>query len=263
MSANPELPTLNRLKRKLLAGECATAFIVTMPSVAQAQILAGSDVDCLIFDMEHGPIDLTTLHAMVAVTCRSPATPIVRVPWTEPGLAKPVLDTGALGINFPMVADAAMARATVHAVRYPPTGNRGYAPSYAPVCWGVSPPEYLRIADREIFNLITIEDPDAIGRLDEILAVPGIDAVAIASFDLSLSMGIPGAFEHPDLKRLVGEAEAKIRRAGLPLAGVALSADAARTKRAAGYQLLLVGFDVPMVQEGARRAVAFANGESQ
>ena len=32
--------------------------------------------------------------------------PIVRVPWSEPWLAKPVLDAGAFGINFPMVSTA-------------------------------------------------------------------------------------------------------------------------------------------------------------
>lgn len=253
----PESPGVNRLKAKLSAGHCATAFMVTMPSVAQAQILASSGVDCLIFDMEHGPIDLQTLHAMVAITRNTSATPIVRVPWTEPWLVKPVLDTGAMGINFPMISDAEMAKATVASVRYPPVGSRGYAPSYAPICWGVSGPDYLRLADREILNLITIEEPEAIRRLDEILAVPGIDAVAIASFDLSLSMGISGQFDHPDLQRLVAEAEAKVLRAGLPLAGVALSAEAAHAKRAAGYRLLLVGFDVLMVQTAAATAVGF------
>jgi 4-hydroxy-2-oxoheptanedioate aldolase len=253
-------PAINRLKRKLAAGECATAFMVTMPSVAQAQILAASGVDCLIFDMEHGPIDLATLHAMIASTCRSAATPIVRVPWTEPWLAKPVLDTGAMGINFPMISDAKMAAASVAALRYPPAGNRGYAPSYGPIAWGMAAADYLAQADREILNLITIEDAGAIARLDAILAVPGIDAVAIASFDLSLSLGVPGQFNHPEMRRLMAEAEAKVRRAGLPLAGVALSAEAARAKRAAGYRLLLVGFDVLMVQDAARSAVAMALG---
>ena len=251
---------VNRLKQKLAAGECATAFMVTMPSVAQAQILASSGVDCLIFDMEHGAIDLPTLHAMVAATRGTAATPLARVPWTEPWLAKPVLDTGVMGLNFPMISSAALARASVDAVRYPPEGQRGYAPSHAPLRWGLSGPDYLRVANREILNLITIEEPGAIRDLDDILAVPGIDAVAIASFDLSLSMGIPGQFDDPELRRLVAEAEAKVLRAGLPLGGVALTAEAARAKIAAGYRLLLVGFDVLMVEQAAHAAVGFAQG---
>ena len=194
---------INPLKAKLAAGECVAGFMVTMPSVALVQVLAGSGADFLIVDMEHGPIDLATAHAMVAATRGTGAVPIVRVPWTEPWLAKPVLDTGAMGVNFPMVSDAAAARETVRAVRYPPAGARGYAPSYAPLRWGLAPPDYLRVADREILNIVTIEEPGAVERLDEILAVPGIDVVVIASFDLSMSMGVPGRFDDPELLRLV------------------------------------------------------------
>src|SRR5919199_630620 len=113
-----EPTAINPLKAKLQAGGCVAGFMVTMPSMALVQVLAGSGADFLIVDMEHGPIDLATAHAMVAATRGTGAVPIVRVPWTEPWLAKPVLDTGAMGVNFPMVSDAATARETVRAVRY-------------------------------------------------------------------------------------------------------------------------------------------------
>jgi 4-hydroxy-2-oxoheptanedioate aldolase len=252
--------TVNHLRAKFAAGEVATPFMVTMPSVAMAQVLAASGADCLIIDMEHGPIDLATVHAMVAATQGTRATPIVRIPWTEHWLAKPVLDTGAMGINFPMISTAEMARATVAALRYPPEGLRGSAPSYAPVRWGLSPAEYIQRANQEILNIITIEDADAVRNLDAILAVPGIDAVAIASFDLSMSLGVPGRFDHPDVRALVAEAEAKVLRSGIPMGGVALTPEAARAKRAAGYRMLLAGFDVAMVDVAARTAVAAAQG---
>jgi 4-hydroxy-2-oxoheptanedioate aldolase len=222
--------------------------------------LAASGADCLIIDMEHGPIDLATVHAMVAATQGTQATPIVRIPWTEHWLAKPVLDTGAMGINFPMISTPEMARATVAALRYPPEGVRGSAPSYAPLRWGLAPPEYIARANREILNVITIEDAEAVRNLDAILAVPGIDAVAIASFDLSMSLGVPGQFDHPKVRALVAETEAKVLRSGIPMGGVALTPEAARAKRAAGYRMLLVGFDVQMVDGAARAAVASAQG---
>ena len=199
------MTAVNPLKAKLAAGECATCFMVTMPSVAMVQVLASSGVDALIIDMEHGPIDLATAHAMIAATKGTPAVPIVRVPWSEPWLAKPVLDAGAFGINFPMISSAVLARETVRAVRYPPTGGRGWAPSYAPLRWGLSTEEYLRSADREVLNIVTIEEPAAIEALDEILAVPGIDVVVIASFDLSMAMGRPEA-------RILSSAAATRRR---------------------------------------------------
>lgn len=248
---------LNPARARLAEGGEIGAFMVAIPSVALVQILARSGIEALILDMEHGAIDLATLQAMIAATQGTAAAPLVRVPACEPWLVKPVLDAGAMGINFPLVGSAEEARRAVASVRYPPAGVRGYAPSFAAARWGVSTAEYWRIADREILSIITIETPEAIASLDAILAEPGIDIVAIASFDLSMSLGRPGEFDHPEMRRLVGEAEAKIRQAGIVMAGVALSVEAAAAKRAAGYRMLLKGFDVAMIETAARAAAGF------
>ena len=58
----------NPLEAKLDVDGCVNCFMVTMPSVGMAQVLAASGVDALILDMEQGPIDLATLHAMIAAT---------------------------------------------------------------------------------------------------------------------------------------------------------------------------------------------------
>lgn len=245
----------NHAKAKLAAGENLTAFMVELPSVGLVQVLAASGVDVLIFDMEHGPIDMQSLHAMVAATRGTPVTPIVRIPWTEPWLVKTALETGAMGINFPMISTPELARRASESLRYPPNGSRGYAPSLAAARWGVSGPEYIRAADSELLNVITIEDAQSVEQLDEILAVPGIDVAAIASFDLSMSLGVPGQFDHPEVQALVRKAEEKVRRAGTPLGGVALDAQTAHKKRAAGYRMLLLAFDVMMIEQAARGIV--------
>ncbi|HKR40369.1 MAG TPA: hypothetical protein VJU59_11940 [Paraburkholderia sp.] len=79
----------NRAKAKLAAGENLTAFMVELPSVGLVQVLAASGVDVLIFDMEHGPIDMQSLHAMVAATRGTPVTPIVRIRRPSPGSSRP------------------------------------------------------------------------------------------------------------------------------------------------------------------------------
>src|SRR5687767_10576418 len=118
----------NPLKRKLAAGGAISVAMVTMASVPAMQVWARSGVDCLIVDQEHGPIGVEGVHALVAATQGTEAAPVVRVPWAVPWLVKAVLDTGALGVCFPMIADAEEARAAVRAVRYPPAGERGWGP---------------------------------------------------------------------------------------------------------------------------------------
>ena len=145
------MPSANPLKAKLAAGDCATCFMATMPSVAMAQVLAASGADALIVDMEHGPIDLATAHAMIAATKGTPAVPLVRVPWSEPWLAKPVLDAGAYGVNFPMVSTAELARETVARSATRPPASR-LRPGLRADRWGLSTEDYLRVADREVLT---------------------------------------------------------------------------------------------------------------
>jgi len=210
--------------------------------------------------MEHGPIDIATVHAMVAATRGTEATPIVRVPWTEHWLVKPVLDTGAMGINFPMISSVELARAGAAALRYPPDGVRGVAPSYAPVRWGLGMADYLKAGEQR-----DAERHHHRGRGGG--AQPGCDPGGAGDRRRGDRLvrpvdepGRAGAARSSELTALVGEAEVKVKRAGIPLAGVALTAEAARAKRTAGYQMLLVGFDVQMVEAAARGAVAAARG---
>jgi 2-dehydro-3-deoxyglucarate aldolase/4-hydroxy-2-oxoheptanedioate aldolase len=55
--------------------------------------------------------------------------------------------------------------------------------------------------------VLQIETKLALERREELLAVPGVDAVMVGPADLSISLGVPGEFEHP----LLVEAIEKIR----------------------------------------------------
>jgi 2-dehydro-3-deoxyglucarate aldolase/4-hydroxy-2-oxoheptanedioate aldolase len=45
--------------------------------------------------------------------------------------------------------------------------------------------------------VLQIETRRAVEMRDELLAVPGIDAVMMGPADLSISLGVPGEFQHP------------------------------------------------------------------
>ena len=243
---------LNPLKERLRAGKTLTLAVITMPSVAAIQIWARSGVDMLVVDMEHAPISIETVHAMVAATNGMHGVPIVRVPWNVPWLVKPVLDTGALGICFPMIADGAEAEAAVRAMRYPPAGERGWGPFYATFRWDLALPGYVERANDEVFTLVLIERPEAVANIDEIVRVPGIDMFVIAPFDLMMTMGYANQRDHPEVVRAIAAAEEVILRSGVPLAGVAPTPEAARSLIARGYRGLVVGYDFMVLQ----RAVA-------
>jgi 4-hydroxy-2-oxoheptanedioate aldolase len=246
---------LNPLKERLAAGKAITMVVITMPSVAAMQVWARSGIDLLLIDMEHGPIDIETVHALVAATTGTHGVPVVRVPWNVPWLVKPVLDTGAMGIVFPMIASAAEAEAAVRSVRYPPQGERGWGPFYAHLRWDIPLAQYVERANDELFTVVLIERPEAIEQLDEIVTVPGIDMFIIAPFDLMTTMGYPNQRNHPEVVRAMATAEEKILRSGVPLGGAAPSAEVANQMLEIGYRGLFVGFDWMILQRAAAASI--------
>ncbi|MDX1434663.1 MAG: aldolase/citrate lyase family protein [Gammaproteobacteria bacterium] len=251
MTHDDQRRPINPLRARLEAGKPGIGMLVSMPSLATAQVLAHAGFDWLFLDMEHGPMSIESVHAMVAATQGTRASPLVRVPWNHHWLVKAVLDSGALGIIFPMIRSRADAEAAARSVRYPPAGNRGFGPFYAPLRFGVPMSEYADPADREILCVLLIEHRDAIEDIDAIVQVPGVDACLIAPFDLSMSYGHRDGWDHDEVRAAVTRAEQAILASDVHLGGLAMDNDLANDMIARGYRLLLTGFDTLLLERGA------------
>jgi 4-hydroxy-2-oxoheptanedioate aldolase len=230
-------------------GRPTVGAIATIPSIQTVQIMAQS-LDFIIVDLEHGPIDLGSAHAMIVATSGTTCVPMVRIAANEPHLAKAPMDIGALGINFPMICSRADAEKAVRSVRYPPRGERLWGPFHAPLRWGVSMADYMATADDDMVCIITIEHIDAVNRIDEIMATPGIDLAVIGPGDLATSINKRGLPDDPEVVRLMARAEEAILRSGVPIGGVARSAEQANQMIARGYKALALGFDWSLFQRG-------------
>jgi len=241
---------LNRLRRLWQEKRPTFGAIATIPSIQTVQIMARSGLDWIIVDLEHGPIDLGSAHAMITATAGTPCIPLARIAANEPWLAKAPMDIGALGINFPMICSRADAEKAVRSVRYPPRGDRLWGPFHAPFRWGVTMPDYMATADDDMICMITIEHVDAVERIDEIMAVPGIDIAVIGPGDLATSINKRGRIDDPDVQALMARAEAGILNSGVPIGGVARSAEQANAMIDRGYLALALGFDWSLFQRG-------------
>jgi 4-hydroxy-2-oxoheptanedioate aldolase len=250
------LDQLGNLRRSLAEGRPTLGYLITTPSVQIVQALARTGVDWLMLDTEHAPVGIESVAAMVAATGGTPATPIVRVPAARPELVKPVLDCGALGVVFPQIASREEAEAAVQTVRYAPTGQRGYGPTYAALRWGLTNLDYLRAANDAVLSVVLIESPAGVDALDDILTVDGLDVVAVARGDLSQSLGVAGQFDHPRLREVVARAEAKILAHGkVALGGIAFSPEDARAMIARGHRFVVLGSDAGLISGAAQRMV--------
>ena len=162
------------------------------PFLAEVAATAGYDYVCI--DMQHGLADLAQTVTMLHAMARTPAVPLVRVPWNETGIIGRVLDAGALGVIIPMVNTPDEARRAVDACRYAPAGTRSFGPLGAAVRHGA---DYALEANDAVACIPMIETRQAIESIDEILAVPGIDAAYVGPADLALTYGLPPAIDNP------------------------------------------------------------------
>jgi 4-hydroxy-2-oxoheptanedioate aldolase len=185
----------NILKARLRAGEAVVGSWLAIPSVVSARYMAQLGFDYLTVDMEHNPIGIETASAMCGAIAQAGTTPLVRIPWNTPENIKRVLDCGAHGIVVPMVNTRAEAELAVAAARYPPAGFRSVGGTLHAMNFGVDAGTYYARANDELVVVVQAESPEGVANADEILSVPGVDAVFIGPNDLLAQMGRPPQME--------------------------------------------------------------------
>lgn len=225
-------------------------------SALVAEIMAGSGLDWLLIDMEHGPNTLDTVRAQLQAVDGSPATPVVRVPIGDPVTIKQVLDLGAQNLLVPMVSTADEARAVVEATRYPPRGRRGVGSALARSARWNRVDDYLANADAYVSVFVQIETATGVEAAAEIAAVDGVDGVFVGPSDLAASLGLLGQQTHPDVVAAVRRSFAAVQAAGKPVGVNAFDHEGARSYADAGASFVLVGADVALLARGSEALAA-------
>jgi 2-dehydro-3-deoxyglucarate aldolase/4-hydroxy-2-oxoheptanedioate aldolase len=151
-------------------------------------------------DTEHGGFDLETVQDICRVSNLIGFLPVVRVADLQYSLVARALDCGAGGIIFPRVESPEMLEKSVSWTKFPPLGIRGYGlttvnTNYEPL--GIR--DVMEHLNAHTLVCFQIETRKALEAREELLAVPGIDAVMVGPADLSISLGVPGDFQHPKM----------------------------------------------------------------
>src|ERR1700757_1098080 len=178
----------NKVKKVWASGKAVVNAWLAIPSGFSAEVMAQSGFDSVTVDMQHGVQDYQSMVQCFQAMQAPPVTPLVRVPWNEPGIIGKCLDGGAMGIICPMVNTAAEAKALADACLYPPAGKRSNGPIRAAMYGEAS--SYQATANNEILVIPMIETQQGIDNIDEILSVPGINGIYIGPSDMGLSLGL-------------------------------------------------------------------------
>ena len=242
-------------KKRLKAGETMVGGWFSLTDPAAAELMARIGFDYLLIDTEHGAWDLIALQTSLMAFNGSDTVPIVRVAWNDHVRIKQLLDLGVEGIMAPMVRTVEECHALVRACRYPPLGARGFGPRRASNYYR-DLDAYVAIANDAIFVMPQVEDIATVGVIDEYLAVPGIDAVALGPNDLSGTTGFFRQHSHPSNISAVNKVIARAEAAGLPVClGVTSAPGEQKALSRRGVRLLLVMSDLELLARGARVAL--------
>ena len=196
---------INGMLQKLRAGEIVFGCAIQCYRSAEIpRVLGATGFDYFFIDMEHGGFDLETAQDMIASAVAANITPLVRVAELQYALVARLLDVGAQGIVLPRVEDPDVLAEALSWMRYPPEGKRGF---------GVLPPvlDYEQQSMDAIMShlnaataaIVQFETRTALDRADRLLALPGVHIAMIGPADLSVSLGVPGQFDHPELIRAI------------------------------------------------------------
>jgi 4-hydroxy-2-oxoheptanedioate aldolase len=245
----------NRLRRIWKEGGAAVNGWLAIPNGFSAETMAHQGWDSLTIDLQHGVVDYQAMVGMLQAISTTDTVPVVRVPWLEPGILMKALDAGAYGVICPMVNSREDAERLVAYTHYAPRGTRSFGPVRASLYGGA---DYPKQANDTVVVFAMIETAAALERIDEILSVPGLDAIYIGPSDLSLSLGCTPVLDdiEPKAQAAVEHILARAQAHGV-IAGIHNGTPETALKRIAmGFRYVTVSSDARLMAAGSQQVLA-------
>jgi 4-hydroxy-2-oxoheptanedioate aldolase len=244
-----------RLRELFERGQPMLGGWASMASAFGAEVLGQCGFDWVCIDTQHGIIGYDQMVPMLQGLSVKGTPALVRVSWNTPGEIMKALDAGAEGVIIPMVNSPEEAMKAVGACRYPPEGFRSWGPTRA----ALGRPDFgPATGNREAICVIMVETVEALDRLDEIVATPGVDAVFVGPNDLAISNGLEPSWlaeipqHHQQIERIL---ETCLRHG--VVAGIACgSEEMAVHWRDLGFRMLALMTDAILLRTAAQQILS-------
>jgi 2-dehydro-3-deoxyglucarate aldolase/4-hydroxy-2-oxoheptanedioate aldolase len=250
MRANTTLEALRR--GKTVFG----TMLQELRSPAIPEVMATAGFDFIFLDMEHGAFNWETMADLVKVTRLTGMTPFVRVSDDQYHLVARVLDAGAQGIMVPRVERPEQVENVVHWSKFPLEGSRGCSILKGHSDYQPQPlQEFTRHLNRENMVILQIERKAAVENIDDLLAVPGVDAAILGPNDLALSLGITNDMHHPQMVRSIDAVVTACKRHAVPCGMHVGNLEALTEWMAKGMRFIVYSTDLSFLLKGAQNGL--------
>jgi 2-dehydro-3-deoxyglucarate aldolase/4-hydroxy-2-oxoheptanedioate aldolase len=245
------------LKKTLREGGLAIGtwvFEFNTPGIAR--LLASAGADFVVYDMEHSGFGIDTVRSLVSQSRAVNLAVLVRPSDCEYHLIAPLLDVGAGGIIAPRVETASAALRVVDSCRYPPLGHRGAAFTIAHDDFQTGEiGAKIQAANDAVLCALIIETVQGVENIQSILDVPGIDLIWVGFLDLSLSLGIPGQFAHPQFQSALDRIRRACESRGMPVGILVNKPEAALERIRQGFRCISYSGDLWLLQRALAEGI--------
>jgi 2-dehydro-3-deoxyglucarate aldolase len=244
----------NGVRELLDAGEAAMGAETVLGAPQLVELYGRIGLDFAWVDYEHqcrSPYDTTRLENQVRAAEAGGTSLIVRLPTGEPALVRKALDAGVRTVVVPRVETAEEVCRVVRAGRFSVAGTRGDRGlgNGRVNGWGTATEGYPAREDDSVSIGVMIETAAAVENVEAILSTPELGFVFLGAWDLSHALGQPMDTGHPVVREAIERVRSAARRADVPLGGFFPDHDAVGAALEEGYQLLLVGNEMLVVEE--------------
>lgn len=231
-------------------------FVVEFATPGIGHILKSAGCDFVLFDLEHSGFGFETVKSAIRYfeAARLPA--IVRVPSKEYHHIARAMDMGAEGLMLPMVGNVEEARHIVNSMKYHPAGKRGVALQVAHDNYRAGAvTDKFTAANARTTLFCQIETAEGVENADALAAIDGVDCLWVGHFDLSVSLGIPGEFDHPIFKDAIERTIAATRKHNKALGRLVPTVETGIDIYAQGFDFVCYSGDVWVLHNALAEAI--------
>ena len=256
---------MNRIREKFLNHELSVGTFTQLSSTVAVECLGRTGLDYVLIDTEHSAVGIEFLSSAITAADAAGIVPLVRINDITRSKVLQPLDYGAQGLIVPAVETVDQVRRLVEYAKFPPVGNRGFCPTrdggygYDEISMQGTE-AYFAHANRETLLIPQCETVGCLEHIEEITAMDGVDGIFVGSFDLSIALGRPMAFDCDEMRAALDRilnACHKNNKMAFIFCG---DAQAAKTRAAQGFDSVTAGLDIMALVDSYRAMVQDIRG---
>ena len=206
------------LKSLLTGSDMSLGTWTQIAAPEMVDLIALNGFQFTIIDCQHGPFGIETAENLARAADANDIAVALRVSRNDPVEIMKALDAGIRHVVVPNVETAEDAAQAVAATRFGPLGLRGACPccrsgGHSVRNWK----DYMQAEEARTGAIVLVETTKGYRNVATICEVPGLAALMVGPFDLSVSMGHKGDWRHLEVQNAVMQIVEAATSKGLPV----------------------------------------------